>query len=86
MTYIGLVTPHTIVLMSSLELINEQVLMLICYHFVLFTGLVTDYDMKYKLGWSMTAFIGLLFIINLSVIVNENIRALKLKYKRYKSD
>ena len=34
----------------------------------------------------MSAFIGLLFIINLSVIVNENIKALKLKYKRYKSD
>jgi hypothetical protein len=60
--------------------------MLICYHFVLFTGLVSDYETKYTLGWSMSAFIGLLFILNLGVIVNENIKALKLKYKRYKSE
>lgn len=85
MTYIGLVVPHTVVLMSSLELLNEQVLLLICYHFILFTGLVTDYDTKSALGWSMSACIGLLFLINLGVIVNANINALKLKYKRYKS-
>lgn len=85
MTYVGLVVPHTVVLMSTLELLNEQVLLLICYHFILFTGLVTDYETKYALGWSMSACIGLLFMINFGVIVNTNIEALKLKYKRYKS-
>ena len=40
--YLGLVMPHESFSVTGQELANETVLMLSCYHFILFTGLVDD--------------------------------------------
>ena len=44
--YLGSVIPHDVGLMTTSELLNESVLLLICYHFVLFTDIVTDRNVR----------------------------------------
>ena len=40
--FLGLVVPHDISAMTSSELVNEAMLVLACYHFILFTGIVDN--------------------------------------------
>jgi hypothetical protein len=61
--------PHDITSMTTAELVNESILMLICYHLILFTGVVRDVKLRTNLGWSVSAFIGLLLIFNVYVIL-----------------
>ena len=82
--FLGLVAPHDITQMTSCELVNEAILMLVCYHFILFTGIVDDTEARTNIGWSMVAFIGLLLIFNVSVILHANIIQLQRKYTIWK--
>ena len=51
-SYLGLVGPHSLVSMTKQELINETLLVLVCYHFILFSGLVDDLTVRSHLGIS----------------------------------
>lgn len=82
--YLGLVVPHDIGLMTTSELLNETVLLLICYHFILFTDIVTDRAVRKSLAWGMTACVGLLFLLNFYVMIDANLQVFKWKYHVYK--
>jgi len=43
--------------------------MLACYHFILFTGIIDNYETRINLGWSLAAIIGLLLLFNVVVIM-----------------
>jgi hypothetical protein len=74
------VTPHDIVSLTNSELVNESILMVICYHFILFTGVVSDVVTRTNLGWSLSAFVGVLLIYNVYVILLVNLTMLTRKF------
>jgi hypothetical protein len=82
--YLGLVVPHDVVNMTNSELANESILMIICYHLILFTGVVDDLETRTNIGWSLVAFIGVLLIFNVIVILSANINQLRRKYALWK--
>ena len=69
--------PHDTAAMTSTELINETILMLTCYHFILFAGLVYDVDVKANIGWTLSGFVALLLAFNVAVIMIANISELR---------
>ena len=79
--FLGLVAPHNLSAMTSQELTNETLLVVICYHFILFAGLVDDLEMKNKLGISQIVFVGLLLMFNILVVLGANLTQLKRKYQ-----
>jgi hypothetical protein len=82
--YLGLVMPHDTVSMTSSELVNESILMMTCYHFILFAGLVYDVEAKTSIGWSLAAFVALLLVFNVAVILFANIRQFRAKFTLWK--
>ena len=82
--YLGLVIPHTSFQMTSSELANESIMMLSCYHFILFSGVVDDPVVRTNIGWSLAAAIGILLIFNVVVILAANAVQLKRKYELWK--
>jgi hypothetical protein len=82
--YLGLVRPHDVSQMTSSELVNESILMLTCYHFILFTDFVDNLQTRINLGWSLAAFIGLLLAFNVAMILTANISHLRRKYTLWK--
>jgi hypothetical protein len=65
--YIEMVLPHETRLQTTFEHVNEALLLLICYHFVIWTGPgpEIDVDTKFSIGWSCVSFIGTLVILNI---------------------
>jgi hypothetical protein len=82
--YLGLVIPHTSFQMTGSELANESIMMLSCYHFILFSGVVDDPTVRTNIGWSLAAAIGILLIFNVVVILAANAVKLKRKYELWK--
>ena len=82
--YLGLVAPHDTHQLTSSELVNEAILMIACYHFILFTGIVDNAETRKNIGWSLVGFIGLLLIFNIGVILNANYIYLRRKYTLWK--
>jgi hypothetical protein len=61
--------PHLTRLTTYSEFFNEALLILICYHFVLFTDLVPDPKTVTKIGSSMVYCLGALLLFNISVML-----------------
>ena len=78
--YLGLVVPHDVVNMTRAELMNESILMITCYHFILLAGLVYDVEARTSIGWSLAAFVGLLLLFNVTVILSANLGQLRRKF------
>lgn len=76
--------PHDIINLTTSELVNESILMVICYHFILFTGVVNDAVTRTNLGWSLSAFVGVLLIYNVYVILLANLTMLTRKFTLWK--
>ena len=74
---------HTEKFQTFAEFLNETVLILICYHFVLFTNLVDDEAILVNVGYSLVAHLCLLLAINICIMIGVNLvvgcRSLKLK-------
>jgi hypothetical protein len=86
--YILEVRPHTDRISMRAELLNEVLLVAICYHFVLFTNLIEDEDMRVYAGYSLLAHLILLLAVNIGTIVYVNMvnlyGSLRLKYLKRK--
>jgi hypothetical protein len=50
----------------------------------MFTGVVSDAVIRTNLGWSLSAFVGLLLIFNITVILMANFEMLKRKFTLWK--
>jgi len=58
--------------------------MLAMYHFMLFSGLVFDIDVRDNIGWSLNAFVGLLLVFNVIVILKANLSQLHRSYRLWR--
>ena len=66
--------------MTKSEFINEIVLLLISYHTLMFTDIISEKGLRTKLGWSVVGLIGILFLINFSLIIGVNIQVIQRWY------
>ena len=73
--------PHETRFQTTQEHLNELFVLLICYHFVLFTGVVPDREVKENVGWSCISFICLMLVFNAAVLLIVVTRTLLRKYK-----
>jgi hypothetical protein len=55
--------------------------LVICYHFVLFAGIVPNREAKENIGWSCISFICLMLVLNAAVLLTVVTRTLLRKYK-----
>ena len=62
---------------SRLEIFNEVVFLLLCYHMVLFANLVNDFQVRENIGWSFIYTGVVLVAVNLIVILGANLVTLK---------
>ena len=82
--YLGHALPHETMLLTNVELTNECIFLVICYHFVLFTDLVDDFNTSWNLGWSSISFILLLVVFNTFILGFVLFKALFRKLKLMK--
>jgi len=70
----------------NVEFINEILFLLVNYHFILLTDVVSDSDTRNGIGYGLIASIGLILVMNFGVIIGVNVstllRTLKLKRLR----
>jgi hypothetical protein len=71
--YILEVRPHTDRFQTRAEVLNEVLLILICYHFVLFTNLIQDEEMLVSVGYSLVAHLCLLLAVNIGIMFGINL-------------
>lgn len=64
-----------------IEMMNECILVGVCYHFVIFANPNFNITIRYKLGLSMIAFVSALLGVNGTVIFWVSIAAIKRKLK-----
>ena len=91
MIFIGQVWPFTLRWMNRLELANEYLMLTCCYFMFLYSdGLVQmdnpgwpEYDeklpdvaMRYQIGWYNIGLLGLLILINLTVMLTAQVHSL----------
>ena len=73
---------------KSIEMLNEALFLLICYHFVVFVNLLWDSNMRDVVGRSLVWTTGSILIINTAIIMFVSFRDLarKLHLMRLKSN
>jgi hypothetical protein len=67
--YIETALPHETRFQTTQEHANEIFTLAICYHFVLFTGIVPDWETVHDIGWSCIGFICLMLVFNAAVLI-----------------
>jgi len=68
-----------------LEFINECTILNSIYHVLLFTDFVASAETKYSLGWSVSFFILLTVLFQLSIVIYKMVRAGKNKCKLWRA-
>lgn len=80
MIYLGHANPNDQPLARRVEYFNESCLQMITYHLALFPLLKTLAEEEFC-GWSMIAFLGIIFLTNLTIMIAVTIGGLKRKCK-----
>lgn len=63
------------------EFINETLLVLVCYHYMLFVDLVPDASARDKIGYSLSAALGLLLVWNIGMMLWYNLSTAARSFK-----
>ena len=63
----------------KIEMINEYILVILCYHFILLVNPVWSNELRDRLGTSVIFFVGLLLCLNTLIIMWVNIVMIKSK-------
>lgn len=50
--------------------------MLICYHFILLTDITKDRMLRWNIGWSLVAVVGVILVVNFSIIFGVSAKAM----------
>jgi hypothetical protein len=79
--YFMIVQPYDSKFAMYLEYVNEILFLVVCYHFILLTDVVSDKDARDGIGWSLIAAIGAIMVLNFGVIIGVNISAVLRKAK-----
>ena len=67
---------------KTLELLNEGIFLLVCYHFVLFVNMLSTHEIKELVGTSAVVFTAFILVMNTSIIVIVSIKALIRKAQK----
>jgi len=79
--YVGNSMPHEDKFTTRVELINETMLLLVFYSFVLFTKHVEDPILKYKIGFITINIVLVQIAINYLIIIGTTVAAIIKKCK-----
>jgi hypothetical protein len=67
---------------NRMEIMNELFISAGCYFLFLFTDLVLSNETRYTLGWILCIHIGLLLVVNLSIVayqtISERVKAFRI--------
>lgn len=77
--YVGWYQPYDTRAQNRIELANSFLLHIVAYHLLLLANLLPNPEVEYKLGWSIIATIGLIFVLNMGYILSLTIRVFFLK-------
>ena len=80
--YLHYVRPHDDSSSVLVETINEVILLVICYHFILLTDLLSDPFVKFKIGLSLIICVCSMISLNLSIIVFVSLRQLYYDFRK----
>ena len=80
--YLQYVQPHDNASSVLIETFNEVILLVICYHFILLTDLVSDPYVKFKIGLSLIICVCFMIALNLTIIVFVSLRQLYSDLRR----
>ena len=80
--YLHYVRPHDDSSSVLVETINEVILLVICYHFILLTDLLSDPFVKFKIGLSLIICVCSMIALNLSIIVFVSLRQLYCDFRK----
>jgi hypothetical protein len=84
--------PHYSSTRTRLEIFNEAMILVCCYHMFIFSNFAMDLDMQFYFGYVYVCVIGIVLIINLRTVIVSTIRtcryrmALKAKRDRFKKE
>jgi hypothetical protein len=67
---------------NRLNLFNEICVTVIGWHLMFFTGLVTDLNMQFTMGWSMVAWISFNTGVNILIVIWHAFKTMWLAYER----
>ncbi len=70
--YLMQTMPHTSKFTTNTEFVDEIILILISYHFILFTDLIQNQSMVKYVGWSLVSHLLLLLSYNFAIMVGIN--------------
>jgi len=85
MIYLGFSKPHTHLLQWRVGLVNEFLLLTQFYYFLLYSGLVLEPVIVYRVvGWAHVTHLGVLFLFNLLLIMVLTFKDLRWKWHLYK--
>ena len=79
--YIGHTSFHDPSSSKDLELMNEAIFLLICYHFVVFVNLLNGQWIKEKVGRSVVYCTAAILVINTSIIIIVSLKVVTNKLK-----
>jgi len=71
--FLGTVIPHQDIFMTKIEIVNETLLVLVCYQFMLYTDIVQNVPLRSAIGWSQVGLVVFILVFNLTVILNTNL-------------
>lgn len=85
LVYMARVRPHEETLHNRLEYFNE--LGLIWIQYMMFIVLLAKYvsvEIMWSTSWAVTGFIGLVFCVNIGILIFDNVKKLKLWMRKKK--
>lgn len=84
MMYVAHISPFITRSFNFREVVNELFVMSVSTNLILFTDYVNDPSFKYDIGgWTYVSMIGLCIVFNLSYLLLDMLRQLKLLFIKY---
>ena len=74
--------PHLLKSRQQLEVTNEVLIMIACYHMFLFSKFNFNLDLQFTMGYSLVAVIGILVAINIAVMTYKGVQRYKSKKRK----
>jgi hypothetical protein len=77
--------PYKTLLNNVVEMLNECFVILTVYIMHAFSLFIPDRNVRYEIGWFYIGFVGFVFVLNLSVIIQKVMLFVLLKLKQFKA-
>jgi hypothetical protein len=78
MYYIG-VRPHWNSKRVEVEVFNELMILVACYHLICFSEFNLDMQAQFNMGYSFVGLIVIVVIVNIVLVVKKQVKSFKLK-------